>query len=182
MTRAEALKLVPKPSAASVNGGRNACKASTLRKVLGEPRPAKDYGTDCKPITNPAIKKDIVTEDVGPFRLTGHRRFLAMCRAAFAALKAEHPDVYALVGSMGCLCCRLVRGSKTSVSNHSWGTALDITIGGTLDTRGDDKVQAGLLVVYSVFKRFGFYWGVEFSVEDGMHLEASNETVLSWAK
>ncbi|NPT47993.1 hypothetical protein GNZ12_43250 [Paraburkholderia sp. 1N] len=37
--------------------------------------------------------------------------------------------------------------STTKNSNHSWGTAVDLTIAGVLDTRGDNKVQVGLTLL-----------------------------------
>jgi D-alanyl-D-alanine dipeptidase len=51
-----------------------------------------------------------------------------------ADIAKEQPAVYAGLGSAGMLCCRLVRGSTTAISNHSWGTAIDLTLNGVLDS------------------------------------------------
>lgn len=175
-------RLVPKPSAASVNTGVSPLSQKTVLRIFGPPRVAtgKYPLTDDGPVTNPRLKSKIVTEDVGPFRVTGHRQAVASLRKIFTDVKAKHPELYSILGSAGMLCCRMVRGSKTSWSNHAFGFALDVTIGGKLDKRGDDKIQAGLLLLYAVFKTHGWYWGVEFGIEDGMHLEAGDELVRKW--
>jgi hypothetical protein len=79
------------------------------------------------------------------------------------------------------LCCRLVRGSATSISNHSWGTAIDLTLNGVLDVQGDDKVQYGLTLIAPLFNRHGWFWGAAFGVEDAMHFEAGKGLVSQWA-
>jgi D-alanyl-D-alanine dipeptidase len=50
------------------------------------------------------------------------------------------------------LCARFVRGSTTTISNHSWGTAIDLTLDGVLDRRGDGRVQVGLTRIAPIFK------------------------------
>ena len=79
------------------------------------------------------------------------------------------------------LCCRLVRGSASAISNHSWGTAIDLTLNGVLDAYGDDKVQHGLTLIAPIFNRHGWYWGAVFRKEDGMHFEASRDLIDRWA-
>ena len=81
------------------------------------------------------------------------------------------------LGTAGMLCCRLVRGSATAISNHSWGTAIDLTLDGVLDVYGDDKVQYGLTLIAPIFNRHGWYWGAAFRTEDGMHFEGSKALV-----
>ena len=78
------------------------------------------------------------------------------------------------------LCCRRVRGTKRTLSNHGLGLAVDFTINGKLDVRGDDLVQRGLLELYGILKGFGWYWGAEFGTEDAMHFEVSAEVVMKW--
>lgn len=68
------------------------------------------------------------------------------------------------------------------LSNHGLGLAVDFTIEGRLDTRGDGKVLRGMLELYAILKRFGWYWGAEFPVEDSMHFEVSAEKVAEWEK
>jgi hypothetical protein len=69
-------------------------------------------------------------------------------------------------------------------SNHSWGTAIDITINGALDPRGNGTTQLGLLRLHPYFKAEKFYWGAGFSggFEDSMHFEASEELIREWQR
>ena len=111
----------------------------------------------------------------GPFRATGLRPALRTLRAIFAEVKVAEPDIHDRLGTAGVLCARFVRGSTSSISNHSWGTAIDLTIDGVLDTRGDVAAQKGLLRIHKHFNNHSFYWGAAFPVEDAMHFEASDQ-------
>lgn len=62
--------------------------------------------------------------------------------------------------------------SATAISNHSWGTAIDLTLDGVLDTYGDDKVHYGLTLA-SIFNRHGWFCGAAFRTEDAMHFGAT---------
>lgn len=121
------------------------------------------------------------TRPVGPFSATGIDPALDSLTAIFAEVKAAQPDVYPLLGSAGMVCVRFVRGSKTALSNHSWGTAIDLTLGSRLDPYGDGRVQQGLADIAPIFNRHGWYWGAAFGKEDGMHFEASDQLVRHWA-
>lgn len=173
-------QLLKRPLPNEINTGYSSCKASTLKEFIGTPR--EKFTKDCMPVTNPAMKAKMVTEDVGPFRVTGHKQAVASLRKVFAEVKLKRPDLYDAVGSAGMLCVRLVRGSKSTPSNHSWGTAIDLTFTGKLDLRGDGYVQQGLLAIYPFFHKHGWYWGAEFNTEDGMHFECSEELIRKWAK
>lgn len=168
-----------KPSPASVNSGLSPLHQRTMIELIGAPRP--QLCQDCMPPTNPRLKLKTVTKNVGPFRVTGHAAAVASLEKVFSAVKAKNPELYAMIGTAGMMCCRAVRGSKTSWSNHSWGFAIDLKIGGVLDDRGDNKCQRGLLDLYSFFHAEGWYWGTEFPTEDSMHFEVADETVRKWA-
>ncbi len=70
---------------------------------------------------------------------------------------------------------RYVRGSRTTLSNHSWGTAFDINAAwnglGRLPERAGQKGSVCELVPLAV--QHGFFWGSWFTRPDAMHLEAS---------
>ncbi len=142
--------------------------------------PRDNASNVCQPVTNPKLKAAIKTASVGPFRATGHQQALAALKAVLAEVKTAKPDLYEVLGSAGMLCARLVRGSATNWSNHSWGFAIDFEIEGILDKPGDDKVLVGLLELYPFFHRHGWYWGAEFPKEDGMHFEVADETFKKW--
>lgn len=170
---------VAKPSPDSINQGLEAVSNSFMMQKLGRPR--ESYSTNCQPITNPVLKNQIVTESVGPFRVTGLRPAVKSLQAVMEQVKMEQPAVYTALGTAGMLCCRFVRGSTTSISNHSWGTAVDLKLNGILDHYGDNTVQIGLTLIAPIFNQHGWYWGVAFRKEDAMHFEASKSLVLQWA-
>ncbi len=68
---------------------------------------------------------------------------------------------------------RLVRGSKKSLSNHSFGTAFDINYAwnklGVIPALLGQKGSVRELI--DVAHKNGFYWGGHFSRRDGMHFE-----------
>ena len=162
-----------------VNAGLNSARQATMKAVLGNPR--STYSQACQSITNPVLAKLVVTENVGPFRVTGLKPAVDSIRAVFADIAKEQPDVYAALGTAGMLCVRNIRGSANGVSNHSWGTAIDLTLGGVLDRYGDGKVQYGLTLIAPIFNRHKWYWGAVFGKEDGMHFEASEQLIREWA-
>lgn len=164
----------------TVNGELRPLNNNLMLRVLGNPRGS--YSQACGPVTNPKIGRLIVTKDVGPFRVTGLSPAVDELTEIFADIRQEHPEIYAALGSAGMLCARNVRGSKTAISNHSWGCAIDLTLEGKLDSYGDGTVQRGLKVIHPIFNRHGFYWGVAFRKEDAMHFEVSQQLLLNWLR
>ena len=72
-----------------------------------------------------------------------------------------HPDEYA-----GCYYPRFIAGT-TSLSNHSFGLALDFNVpGNQRGTVGEMNRE-----VVSIFKKWGFAWGGDWSFTDPMHFE-----------
>ncbi|HEY5793778.1 MAG TPA: peptidoglycan-binding protein [Bosea sp. (in: a-proteobacteria)] len=169
--------LVPVPR--NNNPGLNGTGNGLMLATLGNPR--SNYDQRCRPVTLPSLRARMVTEDVGPFRVTGLDSAVASLRAVFVDVKAEQRAVFDALSTAGLLCCRHVRGSRTAISNHSWGTAIDLKINGQLDPRGDDKVQHGLTLIAPIFNRHKWYWGAGFPTEDGMHFEVSRQLLESIA-
>jgi hypothetical protein len=97
-----------------------------------------------------------------------------------AEIQQQEPEVYNALGTAGMQCARFVRNSTTTISNHSWGTAIDLTLQGRLDVRGDNRVQLGLAKIAPIFNRHGWFWGAGFRTEDGMHFEVSDEKIRAW--
>lgn len=165
--------LIPIP--AGINPGVNAARQMTMKALLGNPRGS--YSRDCKPVTNPALLSMMRTEDVGPFRVTGLGPAVESLRLVFADIQEEEREVFDGLGTAGMLCARLVRGSAVSISNHSWGTAIDLTLNGMLDERGNRRTQVGLARIAPMFNRHGWYWGAGFPIEDAMHFELSDQKI-----
>ena len=158
-----------------INPGLNAARQLTMKALLGSPRGT--FGQDCRPVTNTVLKSLITTDDVGPFKVTGLRPAVESLKEVIADIRQEEPDVFAGLGSSGMLCARFVRGSTVSISNHSWGTAVDLNLNGMLDQRGNNRVQVGLSRIAPIFNRHKWFWGAGFPIEDGMHFELSDQRI-----
>lgn len=163
-----------------LNGSLHSARNVTMTALIG--RPCATYGTDCQAPQNPRIKAMMITADFGPFRATGLAPAVQTLTRIMADIRSEFPQIHERLGSAGMLCCRLVRGSATAISNHSWGTAIDLTLDGQLDGFADGKIQAGLLDIYPIFNRHGFFWGAGFRREDAMHFEASEQLIRTWSQ
>lgn len=177
MSLTDLQRLVPVPPPGSINTGSSPCPTTWLIARYGRPRTLMTQV--CLPVTSPFWKARMVTADVGVFRVTGHRKAVELLRGSLAKVKARRPVLYAVLGTAGMLCCRNVRGASVP-SNHALGLAIDFTIDGEIDRRGDGLCLAGLLDLYSVLKEDGWFWGAEFRVEDSMHFEVSSEVVRGW--
>jgi hypothetical protein len=154
-------------------------KQATMLALLGNPR--ADYGTDCRDVTNPRLKTLIVSRRIGPLAVRGLLPAVESLARVLMDIEAEEPEIHAALGTAGMLCARFVRGSTTSISNHSWGTAIDLTLEGKLDPRGDGLVQDGLTRIAPIFNRHDWFWGAAFGTEDGMHFECSDGLIREWA-
>ncbi len=159
----------------NINQGINSARQITMLSLLGNPR--GNYDQQCRPITHPTLRDLVVTKDVGPFRVTGLSPAVESLIAVIADIKTEKPDVFAGLGTAGMLCARHVRGSTSSISNHSWGMAIDLNLNGQLDAPGNGKTQRGLAEIAPIFNRHRWYWGASFPREDAMHFEISDQKV-----
>ena len=174
--------LVPIPG--SINRGVTAARQRTMLEIFGPPC---SLNAECTAVTNAKVKQLLVTRDVGPFRVQGIKPMLEALTRIFARVKREEPELFKVVGTAGVLCCRRVRrkpGARPSpnFSNHSWGSAIDLTIKGRLDPVGNGTTQFGILLLAPLFNEERFFWGAGFrgESEDAMHFEASDELVRDW--
>jgi hypothetical protein len=161
-----------------INVGVSNAKQMTMKTLLGNPR--ESYTGECQPITNKKFEKLLVTEPVGPFTASGLRPAIESLREVMIDIQQEQPDVYAVIGTAGMLCARLERGSEHSISYHAWGTAIDLTIDKHLNVRGSKQVLFGLVKIFPIFNRHGWYWGAGFPTEDAMHFEVGEEKIRTW--
>ena len=162
----------------NLNQGLTSAKYERLMEIFGPPGARTQ---SCSPISNAKLQRLMVTENVGPFPVTGIKPAVDALRRIFAAIKQQKPELYTQIQSGGMLCCRSLRGEPSKFSNHSWGTAIDLQIGGEFDVFGDQKTQSGLIELYPFFNKEKFFWGAESEKrEDSMHFEASNELITEW--
>lgn len=70
---------------------------------------------------------------------------------------------------------RFVRGSKSVLSNHSYGTAFDINVpwNGLGKTPALVGQTGSVRELVPIANKWGFYWGGHFSRPDGMHFEVA---------
>lgn len=149
-----------------------------MLEVLGHPR--DNYSTECQAVTQPRLKALMETRQIGPIRVTMVKPALDSLERILAELQKSEPDIYSALGTAGAMCARLIRGSRTAVSNHSWGTAIDLKLEGQLDGFADGGTQFGLLLLAELFNKEGWYWGATYSREDSMHFEVGVETMRKW--
>ncbi|HQU84983.1 MAG TPA: M15 family metallopeptidase [Pyrinomonadaceae bacterium] len=81
-----------------------------------------------------------------------------------------------IISFAGAFYPRMVRGSKTSLSNHSWGTAFDINA--PENWLGQQPAPVGkkgsLLKLVPIANSFGLFWGGHYQKRlDGMHFEVA---------
>jgi hypothetical protein len=160
------------PARGSVNRGLSSPGPESQIKRFGG-RPSEIAYRNGGPVTNPKLRGLIVTEDVGPFRVTGIRPAVASLRQVLSEVRREQPELYPLLGNAGMLVNRLQRGSSTKLSNHAFGTAIDFYIDRYLTQRGSHRSNRGLDALAPFFNRAGWYWGATFPTDDAMHFECS---------
>jgi hypothetical protein len=142
-----------------VGGPADAVGGTFTYRVLGGGRIAPD----------PAwVSEHIATEEVPILgTVTCNKLLFPQLRAALEEVVARgladriHPGEYA-----GCYYPRFIAGS-TTLSNHSFGLALDLNV------PGNQRGTAGEMdrTVVEIFKRWGFAWGGDWNWTDPMHFE-----------
>jgi hypothetical protein len=177
-------ELVELPDESQYNVGLSSPANPRMLDVLGNPR--HSYTGECQPVTNRTLVRKITRQKIGKVTLEGLTVAIESLRSIFVRVSAEIPELIPHLSTAGMLCCRRVRrpdGSLgTNLSNHAWGTAVDVKIDGELDPRVDGKAQRGLLILSTYFNAAGWYWGAGFSNEDSMHFEASAQLLTKWRK
>jgi hypothetical protein len=162
------------------NTGLASAGNATMQALYGAPR--EDYSQECQPVTNKDLAKRIVSKNVGPFTVPGLDKAVESLTTVMKSVLKDERLVYRALGNVGMACARNTRGSTTAISNHSWGTAIDLTVDGDLVPRGENTFQLGLLRISSIFNDNGWYWGLGFKTTDSMHFEIGEALVKSWKK
>lgn len=184
------LEAVPSGTNASLTSPDN----NFMREILGEPRKNKDYTQHNKELDNVALASLQTTEDVGPFTVSGLTLAVQSLIKVMTNIRNRYPDIYSSLGTVGMRSVRLQRSIQPTakVSNHAWGTAIDLLIDGLLDPWQDNTTQHALALIAPIFNEQGWFWGgaykprrdkggVLYCKEDSMHFEISKESLLNWA-
>ncbi|WP_278923836.1 MULTISPECIES: M15 family metallopeptidase [Pseudophaeobacter] len=162
----------------NVNRGLQVTGGRYLTERLGRPR--ESLSDTCQPMTNPDLKAKLVTEQVGPIRVSMLRPAIESLKVVFENIRKADPDLYNRINTAGALCVRRIRGTTNSLSTHSYGLAVDLNIDGQLDNFTDGKTQLGLTIMADFFFDEGWVWGAGFRREDSMHFEISRRQLESW--
>ena len=160
------------------NAGLTSLLLDDLQEIFGLPAPR--LSQKCTSPSSERLLALLETRDVGPFQAQLLRPALDSLGRVLASVNENYPELYRQLRTYGGLCARLVRCSDISVSRHSFGVAIDISIGGTLDAMGDGKTQFGLIILHELFYEEGWVWGAGFGREDSMHFEVSAELFQRW--
>ena len=170
---------LPLPPHDAINVGLHSPGNAEMIRRFGEPR--QSYGSDCRPPTNERLKAALTSMQFGITRVTGIAPAVESLRAVFADIQREQPDLVPHLGSAGMMCCRFQRGSNHSITNHSWGTAIDVAIDGQAEPFGERDVYLGLALIGPIFNRHGWYWGAGYRrVTDCHHFECGSALLATF--
>ncbi len=162
----------------NLNRGLTVPSSRWLIETFG--MPAENLGDTCAEMTNPRLAGLLQDKQVGPIRVRMLKPAIESLQVIFDKIQAADPELYGRINTAGSLCVRLVRGSESSVSSHSFGLSVDLNINGVLDTLGDGKTQLGLTILADFFNGDGWVWGAAYGREDSMHFEVAKETIERW--
>ena len=177
-------ELVELPDRSQYNVGLSSASNARMLELLGNPRDS--YNGECQGITNRTLGRKISTQKIGNVRLTGLTIAIESLKSIFSRVLLEIPELVPHLSTAGMLCCRRVKlpGGVLgrNISNHSWGTAVDVKVDGELDVQGDGLAQRGLLILSTYFNAAGWVWGASFPREDAMHFEVSSQLLTRWSR
>ncbi len=179
-------ELVDLDTITPINVGLTSASEETMISLLGRPRDVTSTKCNNAKVSD-TVKRLSVLEHVGPFRVTGIKPAVDSLSDVFAEARLKEANLWDALGSEGMLCVRLRKPTSgkpsTKLSNHSWGTALDIKVDGVADSTRDRKVQRGIAILIPIFNQHGWFAGAGFSTaEDDMHFEVATETLHTWAR
>lgn len=127
------------------------------------------------------ITNDWAAENIARFSIPQlSKKPISMHKAAGLQFQAwlaacEKVGVLNVVSFGGCWVPRYVRGSRTRLSNHTWGSAVDINV--PWNGRGRQSALMGkkgcVRAMAELCYDFGLFWGGHYkgAPEDGMHFE-----------
>ena len=163
----------------TVNGALRSSGNNLNSQYIGLPRGSfSEHGQD------PDNHDFIQQIEMGSFaghRIHGLRPFVHTLHAIDHEIAERFPELHKNMGHLGGLCCRLVKGSVSCISSHSWGIAIDVTFDGQADCYDRNVIQRGLYQIAPIFHKYKLYWGIAFRKQGAMHFEASAQLIEEWA-
>jgi hypothetical protein len=174
------------PAANTFNQGVSQAGSTWMRSNVGNiPQPpcsnASPY-TFYNSTVPASYRAQIETRSFGPnITITAHRATLDRLQTAFDQFRAYNAEAFGQLRSAGGFGVRQTINNGVcngGISNHSWGTAVDLYFGTHVDPAGDDLTQAGAVQLASYMNMNGFYWGAGFGNRDDQHFELGQEAIL----
>ena len=168
---------VPIPPKERMNPNLTPAREDTMLARFSKPGPLTK---DCSPPSATFAREVISGVRLTPnLRVSGLKLAVASLQQVFREIEQTVPEVFSQLRTAGMLCVRARRVNPSKYSNHSWGTAIDLFLGARPIPQGVALAQRGLVEVFEIFNRSGWYWGAEFSGDsvDSMHFEWSEESV-----
>ena len=121
----------------------------------------------------------LITGGIRPWRTVRfHRKAADALQALWAAW--EKAGLLSRIETWnGSYVARYVRGSRTRLSNHAFGSAFDINFrNNRIGTVPALVGKAGCVrELVPLANQHGFYWGGHFTTPDGMHFEATEDAL-----
>ena len=176
----------------NINHNLTSPTAMLYEQLFGHPRIDRAYTTTSQGVTNPFLQLLCKTENVGPFYVTGLKLAVDSLKDIMFEILVTYPELISRLNSDGMCSVRYVNGTHT-LSNHSWGAAIDLKVDRIKDEQRDDKILFGLALIIHIFNKHGWFSGAGYrpkkdkktgkirSNEDSMHFEVSKELILHWA-
>lgn len=159
---------MPRPDTGFATQGRGLLGLARAKAIFGEFwfRP----GAGISIAIDPSWRRQNIVETRVPLlgTVTCHRKIIPLLEGAMNELRAQ--GLSRLVRSFaGCYSPRMQVPNDEAISMHAFGIAVDINAGS--NAYGATPRQDPRLV--AVMERWGFAWGGNWSVPDGMHFEFS---------
>ncbi len=165
-----------KPNFQPLTSNEERQKLLGLLTYVSDPKPGNPENIK---ITNGWEKENIIKVNIKQLKaIKGSETVYFHKKAANQLVKLfneweKHKLLHNILTWDGAYNARFVRGSKTTLSNHAFGTAFDINYAwnklGVIPALVGQKGSVRTLV--EIANDNGFYWGGHFTRRDGMHFE-----------
>lgn len=167
----------------NLNVGLSSAREETMIACLGSPQ--MPLTTDDTPErASPMVRNLETYTKIGSVSVDGIAPAVKSLKAILTQAFTDVPELKTALRGSGMLVVRLRRPTSgkpsTKISNHAWGTAIDLRL-----DKMAPPANTGLVVPYFIallvpyFNRAGWYSGIGFA--DDMHFEVADQTIRAWS-
>jgi D-alanyl-D-alanine carboxypeptidase-like protein len=176
--------LVPVSTIKDINAGLSSARQETMISLLGSPRMPLTT-SDTPERASPLVKKLAQVKKIANVTANGIAPAVGSLESVLTKAFAAVPDLQAQLRGDGMLVVRLRRPTSgvpsTKISNHAWGTAIDLKLNGMAPPGATGKkVPYFIALLVPYFNEAGWFSGIDFA--DDMHFEVADETIRTWAE